>query len=152
MQRSDHRARRHGGLRGRVPGRFMENSRCSSRMKFSRFVPQYLSQKLPTVFAPQLLRMMTPVMRLSQYEKSDPVRCHWCYFSFIDWCSYCGLGYAAGLRINTTKVSLLACTKSAKRQRKGDYVIFCPPEKGYFLPGTEARLHRQRLLSWGYGR
>lgn len=64
----------------------------------------------------------------------------------------CGLGYAAGLRINTTKSIPVGLYKiSQKAPEKGDYVIFCPPER-LFSPGTEARLHRQRLLSWGMAR
>lgn len=45
----------------------------------------------------------------------------------------CGLGYAAGLRINTTKSIPVGLYKiSQKAPEKGDYVIFCPPEKAIF--------------------
>ncbi|EDZ2909962.1 conjugal transfer protein TraF, partial [Salmonella enterica] len=41
----------------------------------------------------------------------------------------CCFGYAAGLRINTTKSIPVGLYKiSQKAPEKGDYVIFCPPE------------------------
>lgn len=45
----------------------------------------------------------------------------------------CCFGYAAGLRINTTKSIPVGLYKiSQKAPEKGDYVIFCPPEKAIF--------------------
>ncbi len=61
MQKVDHRARRHGGLRGRVPGHLWKTAVVLQDEIFSlrTSVPR---PKLPTVFAPPALRMMTPIM------------------------------------------------------------------------------------------
>jgi conjugation peptidase TraF. Serine peptidase. MEROPS family S26C len=75
----------------------------------------------------------------------------------------CGMGYAAGLRINTTKSIPVGLYKiSVKAPEKGDYVIFCPPEKpifslahkrGYigsgFCPGGYGEMMKQILAAKG---
>ncbi|MFP1883516.1 conjugative transfer signal peptidase TraF [Lonsdalea quercina] len=64
----------------------------------------------------------------------------------------CGLGYAAGLRINTTKSIPVGLYKiSQKAGEKGDYVIFCPPEKAIFSLAQKRGYIGSGFCPGGYG-
>ncbi|EAT5352689.1 conjugative transfer signal peptidase TraF [Salmonella enterica] len=64
----------------------------------------------------------------------------------------CGLGYAAGLRINTTKSIPVGLYKiSSKTPEKGDYVIFCPPEKEIFAVAKKRGYIGSGFCPGGYG-
>lgn len=64
----------------------------------------------------------------------------------------CGLGYTAGLRINTTKSIPVGLYKlSSKSPEKGDYVIFCPPEKEIFSMAQKRGYIGSGFCPGGYG-
>ncbi|EBM5962850.1 TPA: conjugative transfer signal peptidase TraF [Salmonella enterica subsp. enterica serovar 16:l,v:-] len=64
----------------------------------------------------------------------------------------CGLGYSAGLRINTTKSIPVGLYKiSPKVPEKGDYVIFCPPEKAIFSMAQNRGYIGSGFCPGGYG-
>jgi len=64
----------------------------------------------------------------------------------------CGFGYAAGLRINTTKSIPVGLYKlSSKSPEKGDYVIFCPPEKELFSMAQKRGYIGSGFCPGGYG-
>lgn len=64
----------------------------------------------------------------------------------------CGLGYAAGLRINTTKSIPVGLYKiSDKTPEKGDYVIFCPPQRDIFSMAQQRGYIGSGFCPGGYG-
>lgn len=64
----------------------------------------------------------------------------------------CGLGYAAGLRINTTKSIPVGLYKiSDKTPEKGDYVIFCPPQREIFSMAQQRGYIGSGFCPGGYG-
>ncbi|EJA8139881.1 conjugative transfer signal peptidase TraF [Escherichia coli] len=64
----------------------------------------------------------------------------------------CGLGYAAGLRINTTKSIPVGLYKISSHPAKtGEYVIFCPPQKPIFDEAQERGYIGSGFCPGGYG-
>ncbi|PVZ82670.1 conjugative transfer signal peptidase TraF [Serratia sp. S1B] len=64
----------------------------------------------------------------------------------------CGLGYTAGLRINTTKSIPVGLYKISSHPAKtGEYVIFCPPQKPIFDEAQERGYIGSGFCPGGYG-
>nr|AGH89291.1 TraF DNA processing protein, signal peptidase [uncultured bacterium] len=64
----------------------------------------------------------------------------------------CGLGYAAGLRINTTKSIPVGLYKiSSHPATTGEYVIFCPPQKPIFDEAQKRGYIGSGFCPGGYG-
>ncbi len=64
----------------------------------------------------------------------------------------CGIGYMAGLRINTTKSIPVGIYKLISHTpHKGDYVIFCPPQKDIFNVAHQRGYIGSGFCPGGYG-
>jgi conjugative transfer signal peptidase TraF len=64
----------------------------------------------------------------------------------------CGFGYVAGLRINTTKSIPVGLYKlDPTPPQKGDYVIFCPPQKEIFSVAQKRGYIGSGFCPGGYG-